>query len=149
MAISELSLERQMEVSQVERKGGRKETILPHDGSDGAWGEGCGGAAGTGGCKANERGCPGLQADEMSPEPGQTKRVGEEGVDSRNIQEVAGGSRDFLDVGGEAEGEGSVYVFDVTMGVNAERRPSCSESGYFSPARFSRSPQKGEPGTSS
>lgn len=63
-------------------------------------------------------------------------------MDSRNIQEVAGGTGDFLDVGGEA-GEGSVRVFGVAMGVNAKRRPSSSESGYLSPARSSRSPEKG------
>lgn len=57
-------------------------------------------AAGPGGREPGKReGDLVFQAYGISPEPGQTKQVGEEEVDSRNIWEVIGGIRHFLDMG--------------------------------------------------
>ena len=67
-------------------------------------------AAGTGGQEASKRQGD-LQADGISPDPGQTKQVGGEELDSRNIQEVAGGIRHFLDLGDQPKGEAVLGVF--------------------------------------
>ena len=57
-------------------------------------------AAGPGGGEPGKReGDLVFQAYGISPEPGQTKQVGEEEVDSRNIWEVIGGIWHFLDMG--------------------------------------------------
>lgn len=57
-------------------------------------------AAGPGGREPGKReGDLVFQAYGISPEPGQTKQVGEEEVDSRNIWEVIRGIRHFLDMG--------------------------------------------------
>lgn len=51
-----------------------------------------------------------FQARGISPEPGQTRQVGEEEVDSRNIWEVIGGIWHFLDMGDKPKGRGCAWV---------------------------------------
>ena len=51
-----------------------------------------------------------FQAHGISPEPGQTKHIGEEEVDSRNIGEVIGGIWHFLDMRDKPKGRGCAWV---------------------------------------
>lgn len=77
------------------------------------------------------------------PEPGQTKRVGEEEVSSEIFRRWW---RNWdLDVGDEAEGEGCAWVSDVRMGVNTNG----SLYVVVSPNVPQQIASKGSPGTSS
>ena len=80
---------------------------MPYGDTGGSWDH----SSGDGGREPGKgKGDPAFQAHGISPEPGQTKQVGEEEVDSRNIWEVIGGIRHFLDMGDKPKGRGCAWV---------------------------------------